>query len=295
VVDAQDKLAGLIRRAIEDEAGMELVTRPGKPTPRGGYQTTWMFAQRGTATALTIHAAWYPDSASFTLTGPAVDQADGEFWTARRLYRSREHLTYGTLQCHIFVQFADGPVIDRLLAALPALLAPGRAGTRFTVDRRELVRYLNRARRRHRYWASREALIVPEPEPIAGEEFELPRDWNPRSLDRDDVYDPHVLIEEAVAAGVITCRPGVTLAMTVEGAETGSYDACYGWQVTARGVGFDLADTGYQMKYAGDAAVGVAAAAALIYEAEDKGNQLLGRYETAAGRPLTPVPADARS
>jgi hypothetical protein len=128
VIDAQDKLTALIRHAIEDEAKLELVTRPGEPTPRGGYDTTRMFAQNGTATAMTIEAAWYPGSASFTLAGPAVDQAEEAFWTDRGLRRSRNRVTHGPLQCHLYVPYADGSRVDQLLAVLPALAAGYHAG-----------------------------------------------------------------------------------------------------------------------------------------------------------------------
>jgi hypothetical protein len=124
VIDARDKLTGLIRHAIEDEARLELVTSPGKPTPRGGYDTTWMFVQNGTATFLTIRAAWLPKSASFNLTGPAVDRADQAFWAASGLQRGRQDGQLGPLQCHLFVPYADGDRVDLLRGMLPALLAP---------------------------------------------------------------------------------------------------------------------------------------------------------------------------
>jgi hypothetical protein len=128
VIDARDKLAGLIRRAIEEQARLELVTSPGRPTPRGGYDTTWMFAQAGTVTCLIIEAAWYPDSASLTLAGPAVEQADEAFWASRGLHRGQKSVNHGPLQCRLFVPYADGERVDLLRAILPALLAPYRAG-----------------------------------------------------------------------------------------------------------------------------------------------------------------------
>jgi hypothetical protein len=149
VIDARDKLTGLIRRAIEDEARLELATSPGKPTPRGGHDTTWMFAQDGTATFLTIQAAWYPDSASLDLAGPAVERADEAFWVARGLHRSRKNVTHGPLQCRLFVPYADGDRIDLLRGVLPALLAPYRqdagpapdAGRRTPASARQLDLY----------------------------------------------------------------------------------------------------------------------------------------------------------
>jgi len=127
VIDARDKLTGLIRHAIENEAGLELATSPGKPTPRGRYDTTWMFAQNGTDTFLTIEATWYPQNASFTLTGPAVERAEDAFWADRGLIRSRQGAGRGPLQCRLLVPYAGGDRVDLLLAALPALLAGRRA------------------------------------------------------------------------------------------------------------------------------------------------------------------------
>jgi hypothetical protein len=126
VIDARENLTSLIRRAIEDEANFELATSPGRPTQRGGYDTSWMFAQDGTATPLTIEAAWYPASASFTLSGPAVDRADEAFWSARGLHRSQKNVNHGPLQCRLFIEYADGGRVDQLLGVLPALLAPYR-------------------------------------------------------------------------------------------------------------------------------------------------------------------------
>jgi hypothetical protein len=129
VIDARDKLTGLIRRAIEDQAGLELVTSRGKPTPRGSYDTTWMFAQDGAATPMTIEAAWYPSSASFTLAGPAVDRTDETFWTDRGLHRGRKNVDSGPLQCHLFVPYADAGRVNLLLGVLPALLPPNHQDT----------------------------------------------------------------------------------------------------------------------------------------------------------------------
>ena len=127
MVDAQDKMTGLIRRAIEDKGHLELVTSSGKPTPRGGYDTTWMFAQNGTNTFLTIEAAWYPQSASFTLTGSAVERAEDAFWADRGLIRSRQGAGRGPLQCRLLVPYAGGDRADLLLAVLRGLLAPYHA------------------------------------------------------------------------------------------------------------------------------------------------------------------------
>jgi hypothetical protein len=121
VTDARDRLIGLIRQAIEDEAGLELVTQPGRATPRGGYETTWMLARDGTATAMTIEAVWYLDTAGFTLTGPAVEQAEGAFWSDRGLFRSRQNAGRGPLQCRILTRYGDADRIGQLLSVLPAL------------------------------------------------------------------------------------------------------------------------------------------------------------------------------
>lgn len=129
MIDARDKLTGLIRRAIEDEARLELVTSPGKPT-RGGYDTTWMFAQNGTATSLTIEAEWFPEGAAFTLTGPAVEQADEAFWAAHGVRRSHRYGTGGPLESKLFVLYANGDrSAGQLLTVLPALVAPRHAET----------------------------------------------------------------------------------------------------------------------------------------------------------------------
>jgi hypothetical protein len=127
VIDAREKLTGLIRHAIEDEVGLELVTSRGNSTPRGGYDTTFMFVQDGTATAMTIEVAWYPDSANFILVGPAVDRADEAVWTAHGLYRGRQLVDHGPLQCLLFVPYADGSRVDQLLGIVPALVAPYHA------------------------------------------------------------------------------------------------------------------------------------------------------------------------
>jgi hypothetical protein len=126
VIDARDKLTGLIRHAMENEAGLELAASPGRPTPRGRYDTTWMFAQNGTDTFLTIEATWYPRNASFTLTGPAVERAEDAFWADRGLIRSRQGAGRGPLQCRLLVPYAGGDRVDLLVAALPALLAGHR-------------------------------------------------------------------------------------------------------------------------------------------------------------------------
>jgi hypothetical protein len=133
VLDARDKLIGLIRHAVEDEAGASLVATPGTPTRRGGYETTLMIARNGTATALTIEVAWYPDSARFTLSGPAVQLAGEAFWAARGLHLRRKHGSYGPLQCSLLVPYADGDRASRLLAVLPALAAPGLNSYKFDV------------------------------------------------------------------------------------------------------------------------------------------------------------------
>lgn len=127
MIDARDKITGLIRRAIEDEGDLELVTSPGKPTPRGGYDTTWMLAQDGTATFLAIEAAWYPRRAAFTLTGPAVERAHDAFWTDLGLIRSRQGAGRGPLQCRLLVPYAAGDRTDLLLSVLPALITDYRA------------------------------------------------------------------------------------------------------------------------------------------------------------------------
>lgn len=125
--EARDKITGLIRHAIEDQAHLELVTSEGKPTPRGGYPTTFMYAQLGNATLLTIEVAWYPGSASFDLYGPAVDAADDALWTGRpeerRLRRGKQHYDHGRLQFSTFFHYSEGAKLDDLLWLVPVLLA----------------------------------------------------------------------------------------------------------------------------------------------------------------------------
>jgi hypothetical protein len=121
--DARNKITGLIRQAIENN-GFELVTSPGKPT-RDGYPLTHMYAQAGTATRLGIDAAWFGSSASFELYGPAVEQADPEFFTSRKLYRGLSGSRgIRRLHCSILVPFSDGARIDTLLGATQDLLTP---------------------------------------------------------------------------------------------------------------------------------------------------------------------------
>lgn len=169
MIDARDKLLGLIRHAIEDEAGLELVTSPGKPTPRGGYDTTWMFVQNGTATSLVIEAAWYPGSASFTLAGPAVEQADEAFFAARRLHRDERYINHGPLQCRLFVPYADGERVDQLIAVLPALLAPYRpAATAGSPGRHVVVAAADGTEHRYRVSGDGTLTVLVDGRPVLG-------------------------------------------------------------------------------------------------------------------------------
>jgi hypothetical protein len=56
LIDARTKLTGLIRQAVEDQAGLELVTSEGHRTPRDGYLAEHLLAQQGNATVLAVHA-----------------------------------------------------------------------------------------------------------------------------------------------------------------------------------------------------------------------------------------------
>jgi hypothetical protein len=118
--DIRDKLTDLIRQRIEEAPGLEMVTSAGKPTPNGGYDTTLIYAQRGTATELTLHAAWFPDSAVFDLTGLVIERVPAEQRAALKIAKA----DYKPLGRHVFLLFADGPAIDTLLALITRLLAP---------------------------------------------------------------------------------------------------------------------------------------------------------------------------
>lgn len=122
--DVRDKITGLIRRSIEDTAGLEMVTSAGKPTPRGGHDTTLIYAQRGTATRLTIAAAWYPGSAAFDLTGPAIRPVPPGERKAGDGYREDAR---GKPGYHVFLGYSEGPAIDALLRLLDALLGQPEA------------------------------------------------------------------------------------------------------------------------------------------------------------------------
>jgi hypothetical protein len=200
VIDARDKLAGLIRHAIEDEARLELVTSPGKPTPRGGYDTTWMYVQNGTATSMTIEAAWYPGSASFTLSGPAVEQADEAFFAARRLHRGQKNVSHGPLQCPVFVPYADGGRVELLRAVLPALLAPCQAET--TADSPGLhvtVAAPDGTEQRYRVSGDETLTVLVEGQPVLGVDRHGPGRWIGdewrRLYPADRVVDRSVAIE----------------------------------------------------------------------------------------------------
>lgn len=121
--EARDKITGLIRHAVEDQAHLELVTSEGKRTPRGGYPTCYLYAQRGTATVMTIEARWYSTAAAFDLYGPAVDDpADDSLWASRDLCRIQEQVDQGRQQIHILVPYNNEGQLGKLLWLVPALL-----------------------------------------------------------------------------------------------------------------------------------------------------------------------------
>jgi hypothetical protein len=131
MITAREKLTEQIRTVVEDETGLQLVTSPGRIAARGGFETTHMYAQQHNATALSIHVAWYYDSASLTLTGPAVDRTDPAWWDAREvrgLYLTHRDGT-GRPEGRVLVSYSKGEVIDGTLAALSGLLSPWRSDT----------------------------------------------------------------------------------------------------------------------------------------------------------------------
>ena len=199
MIDAQDKMTGLIRRAIEDKGHLELVTRSGKPTPRGGYDTTWMFAQNGTDTFLTIEAAWYPQSASFTLTGPAVEGAEDAFWADRGLIRSRQGAGRGPLQCRLLVPYAGGDRAALLLAALPALLAPYATTTADSPGLHVVVAASDGTEHHHRVSGDGTLTVLVEGQPVLGVDRQGPGRWIGEEWQRlypaDKVVDRSVAIE----------------------------------------------------------------------------------------------------
>jgi hypothetical protein len=203
VIDARDKLTGLIRRAIEDEAGLELAVSPGRPTPRGGYDTTWMFAQIGTATYLTIEAAWYPDSASLDLGGAAVERADEAFWQARGLHRGQKNVNHGPLQCHVFVPYADGDRVDLLRGVLPALLAPYHAEkTASSPGLDVVVAASDGTEHHHRVSGDSTLTVLVDGQPVLGIDQHGPGRWIGEQWQR--LYSADRLVDRSIAIEGIT-------------------------------------------------------------------------------------------
>lgn len=206
MIDASDKLAGLIRHAVEDEAGLELVTSPGKPTSRGGYNTTWMYAQNGSATFMTIEAAWYPDSASFTLAGQAVEQADKTFFAAHRLHRVQKDVNYGPLQCHLFVPYADGGRVDLLRAVLPALLTPYHPETTSESPGLDVVVAApDGTEQRHRVSGDQTLTVLVDGQPVLGVDRRGPGRWIGDEWQR--LYPADRVVDRSVAIEGITTEP----------------------------------------------------------------------------------------
>lgn len=159
---------------------------------------------------------------------------------------------------------------------------------RFAIDYRALALYLNRCRRRSRFWAGETTLDLPGGGPWQSEDLEIPRDWNPRALDREDLWDPETLVSEALGCHAITTPAGLYVGLTILAGLGPSCDAAYSWQVGARGVPFELtAPRPWPLKAIGNGTVGAAGAAAIIVDAADQANDLIAHYQAVTGQPFT--------
>ena len=159
------------------------------------------------------------------------------------------------------------------------------APARFAIDHHALALYLNRRRRRSRFCFGESSLDLPDAGPWQAEELEIPRDWNPRELDREDLWDPEVLVSEALGCHAITTPEGLVVELTILAGNGPTCDAAYSWQVGARGVPFALtAPWPWPLKTIGSGAAGAAAAATIIVDAADQANDLIAGYQAITGQ-----------
>jgi hypothetical protein len=166
------------------------------------------------------------------------------------------------------------------------MAGPGQA--RFAVVPRALALYLGRCRRRSRFYAGETTADLPVGGPWQSEDLEIPRCWNPRHLDREDLWDPEVLVAETLGCQAITTPAGLHVELTILAGDGPACDAAYTWQVLARGVPFALiAPNPWRLKNLGNGTVGAAAAAAIVYDAADQANDLIGGYQVITGQPFT--------
>jgi hypothetical protein len=161
------------------------------------------------------------------------------------------------------------------------------APARFAVGHHALALYLNRCRRRSRFDLDEASLDLPGGGPWQSEELGIPRDWNPRELDREDLWDPEVLVAEALGCNAITTPEDLIVELTILAGDGPACDAAYSLQVGASGVPFALtAPWPWPLKTIGNGAVGAAAAAAIIVGAADQANDLIAGYQAITGQPF---------
>ena len=153
----------------------------------------------------------------------------------------------------------------------------------FGVDRKALVGFLARARRRQRR--------LPDGAPDH-EDWTLPAagPWKPRELDAEQLWRLEHLIPQAAAAGALTCPPGWMIRLVCfDDSDLDGGDAWYEWRLTwssppedgvVSTLGFAVASQSleYLAVIGQYDAAGHVAAASVIYEARDYGNHLLADF-----------------
>lgn len=115
-------------QAGQPEGGLAVTAAYGKASNLGH----WYVTRTDTlATVLRVRFDFQPERATFTLSGPALDQADVAAATAASgLPRGWVTRTPGNLgrQAAVTVLYAEAARYGQLLAAVEALLAPWRPG-----------------------------------------------------------------------------------------------------------------------------------------------------------------------